>query len=144
VRCSRGENVIVMDLGTAITVEFISAGGHYLGGNISVGLNTRYRALNRYCAKVPLVKPPLVRKAGYAFPPSEIGVDIDTALDNGLIRGILFEIQGYQSMFPRYKIVLSGGDAIYFVEELKNSIFVVYNLVLPGLARMASYYAFLD
>ena len=60
----KGENVIVMDLGTAITVEFIAADGHYQGGNISIGLNTRYKALHKYCAKIPLVKPPLVRKAG--------------------------------------------------------------------------------
>lgn len=140
----KGENVIVVDLGTAITVEFISSEGVYLGGNISVGLNTRYKSLHKYCDKVPLVAPPLVRKAAYVLPPSPIGMDIHTALDNGLIRGILFEIQGYQSLFPGYRMILSGGDAIYFVEELKNSIFVVYNLVLPGLARMASHYAFLD
>jgi type III pantothenate kinase len=140
----KGENVMVMDLGTAITVEFIKASGHYEGGNISIGLNTRYRALHRYCARLPLVKPPLVRKADRMLPESPIGMNLDTALDNGLIRGILFEIQGYQSHFPHYRMILTGGDAIYFVENLKNSIFVVYNLVLPGLARMASYYAFTD
>ena len=140
----KGENVIVMDLGTAITVEFIAADGHYQGGNISIGLNTRYKALHRYCAKIPLVKPPLVRKAPRMLPESPIGMNLDTALDNGLIRGILFEIQGYQSHFPHYRMILTGGDAIYFVENLKNSIFVVYNLVLPGLARMASYYALID
>jgi type III pantothenate kinase len=140
----KGENVMVMDLGTAITVEFIAADGHYQGGNISIGLNTRYKALHKYCAKIPLVKPPLVRKAGSMLPESPIGMNLDTALDNGLIRGILFEIQGYQSHFPHYRMILTGGDAIYFVENLKNSIFVVYNLVLPGLARMASYYALTD
>jgi hypothetical protein len=38
-------------------------------------------------------------------------------------------------------VIFTGGDAIYFAEKLKSSIFVVYNLVLMGLSQIAQFYA---
>lgn len=50
-----GKDLLVIDAGTAITYELIEASGAYLGGNISPGMTTRFKALNFYTKKLPLV-----------------------------------------------------------------------------------------
>ena len=50
-----GKDLLVIDAGTAITYELIDASGSYLGGNISPGMTTRFRALNLFTEKLPLV-----------------------------------------------------------------------------------------
>jgi type III pantothenate kinase len=52
----------------------------------------------------------------------------------------MFEIDGYMSRNPENITVFTGGDAIYFAKRMKNSIFVVCNLVLMGLALIALEY----
>ena len=54
-----------------------------------------------------------------------------------MITGIMFEIEGYLGRYPENVAVFTGGDAIYFAKRMKNSIFVVCNLVLMGLALIA-------
>jgi type III pantothenate kinase len=146
------KDLIVFDFGTATTVEFIngrkdagifeeSKTAEYLGGAISLGLNTRYKALNYFTQKIPLLNPNDFLKNNKIQDISTIGTDIDTALAAGNILGIMFEIQGYIAMHPDRTIIFTGGDAIYFAERLKNSIFVVYNLVLMGLSHIAQHYA---
>ena len=53
---------------------------------------------------------------------------------------MMFEIDGYVSNRPGNICVFTGGDAIYFAKRRKNSIFVVCNLVLMGLALIAVEY----
>ena len=48
-----GKDLLVIDAGTAITYELIDASGSYLGGNISPGMTTRFRALNLFTEKLP-------------------------------------------------------------------------------------------
>ena len=52
----------------------------------------------------------------------------------------MFEIEGYQNAHPENMTVFTGGDAIYFAKRMKNSIFVICNLVLMGLALIADEY----
>ena len=47
-------NVLIVDFGTAITVDFVSAEGRFLGGNISPGAATRFRALHHFTKRLPL------------------------------------------------------------------------------------------
>lgn len=51
-----GRELLVIDSGTAITYDFVSADGEFRGGNISPGLGIRFRALNEFTASLPLVK----------------------------------------------------------------------------------------
>ncbi len=50
-----GKGNLVIDAGTAITYDWVDAEGNYFGGSISPGLNMRYKALNYYTGKLPLV-----------------------------------------------------------------------------------------
>ena len=65
---------------------------------------------------------------------------LEGAIGSGIISGILFEIQSYIDKKPDNVVIFTGGDAIYFVKKMKNSIFVVCNLVLIGLALITDEY----
>ena len=122
----------IMDFGAALTVDFLDAGGDFAGGNISLGLRTRFKALNRYSRGLPLLSAP---DSIY-----EQGTDIASAVYSGVVSGMMAEIESYISNYPENITVFTGGDAIYFAKRMKNSIFVVCNLVLMGLALMAVEY----
>ena len=93
---------------------------------------TRFKALNRYSRNLPLL--------GIPEETDEIGVSLQSSIHSGIISGIMFEIQGYLEKKPENIVVFTGGDANYFVKKMKNSIFVVCNLVMIGLAIIADEY----
>ena len=97
-----------------------------------MGCRTRFKALNRYAKSLPLLDAP--EEA------DEKGMDIPSSIEAGVISGIIFEIEGYISHHPENITIFTGGDAIYFAKKMKNSIFVVCNLVLMGLALIALEY----
>ena len=122
----------VFDFGTTLTVDFLSREGRYLGGNISLGCRTRFKALERYSKSLPLVDTPeKIAPEGHS---------IQGSIESGVISGIMFEIEGYTRLRPENIVVFTGGDAIYFAKKMKNSIFVVCNLVLMGLALITDDY----
>ena len=124
--------VTVFDFGTTLTVDFLSREGRYLGGNISPGCRTRFKSLERYSKSLPLVDTP------EQIEPE--GRSIRTSIESGVISGIMFEIEGYARLRPENIMIFTGGDAIYFAKKMKNSIFVVCNLVLMGLALITDDY----
>ena len=128
----KGRGCTVFDFGTTLTVDFLDMEGNFKGGNISPGCKTRFKSLNRYTKSLPLLDAP-----------EEIideGVDISSSIYSGVISGMMFEIEGYILRNPENITVFTGGDAIYFAKRMKNSIFVVCNLVLMGLALIAVEY----
>lgn len=128
-------NVMVIDMGTAITIDMVNAEGIYLGGNISPGLQTRFRSLHDYTARLPL----LTKESG--FP--EFGTDTATAIIAGVQQGIIYElntyIDEYGRRYPACEFILTGGDADFFVNRLKKPIFVIPDLVLKGLNYILDY-----
>jgi len=128
----RGKGCTVVDFGTTLTIDFTDEEGRYSGGNVSLGCRTRFKALNRYSRALPLIDSP-----------EEVPVTGDTfttSVASGVISGIMFEIDGYIGLHPDNIVVFTGGDANYFAKRMKNSIFVVSNLVLMGLAIIADRY----
>jgi type III pantothenate kinase len=132
-----GKDILVIDSGTAITFEFISKNGVYLGGNISPGLQMRYKALNHFTSKLPLIE--------FAEQNKLLGASTNKAIQSGIQYGLLFEIEGYiqhlEKKYPEIIILFTGGDADFFVKKLKKRIFVHFNLVLTGLNRILEYNA---
>ena len=128
----KNKGCTVFDLGAILTVDFLDENGNYKGGNISLGCRTRFKSLNRYSKNLPL----LARQEDVP----EKGYDISSSIYSGVISGIVFELDGYLSQNPENITVFTGGDAIYFAKRMKNSIFVVCNLVLMGLALIALEY----
>ncbi len=128
----RGKGCTVVDFGTTMTVDFIDNEGNYTGGNISLGCRTRFKALNRYSRSLPLVDMPMDTPV--------TGTDFTSSVTSGVISGIMFEIEGYFGLHPENIVIFTGGDAIFFAKRMKNSIFVICNLVLMGLALIADEY----
>ena len=128
----KGKSCTIFDFGTTFTIDFIDEDGNFEGGCISPGCHTRFRSIYRYSKSLPLLDAP-------EYVP-EIGTDIASSINSGVISGIMFEIDGYICRKPENICVFTGGDAIYFAKRRKNSIFVVCNLVLMGLALIALEY----
>lgn len=124
----RDKACIVMDFGTVLSVDFIAEDGRYEGGNLSVGCRTRFKAINRYSKSLPLVDTPETVEP--------LGHSLQTSIESGVVSGIVFEMQAYIDSRPSNIVIFTGGDANYFVKKTKNSIFVVCNLVLMGLAQI--------
>lgn len=129
------ENILVIDAGTAITYELLEASGIYRGGNISPGMTTRFRALNHFTGKLPLIQEEEnIPKIGYST---------KTAIQAGVVNGIIYEMDGYiddlRREYTDLLVFLTGGHSFYFERRLKNSIFADINLVLTGLNRILEY-----
>lgn len=129
--------VLVVDFGTAITYDLVTAAGEYLGGNISPGAGIRFRALNEFTRSLPLGKLPDC--AGL------LGDCTGNAIENGIATGILMETEGYidalQKKFSGLKTIFTGGDANYFAKRVKNPIFATSDLIFYGLNAILEYNA---
>ncbi len=129
------QNVLVISIGTCITYEFINNKNEYLGGAISPGINIRLKSLHAFTQKLPLITLQYEEKL-----PEVIAQNTHKNILSGVLNGVLFELKGninwYSKNYPDLKIILTGGDVIYFENELKKHIFVVQNLVLVGLNKI--------
>lgn len=128
----KGKSCTVFDFGTTLKIDFLSSDGRYMGGNISPGCITRFKSLNRYAKNIPLVDIPADA--------AQEGTSLVSSLEAGVISGIKFEIEGYINSKKENVVIFTGGDAIYFAKKMKNSIFVVCNLELMGLALITEDY----
>lgn len=128
-------DLLVIDAGTAITYELVDSSGTFLGGNISPGMTTRFRALHTFTKKLPL----LVEQEDIPL----IGDSTELAIQAGVVNGIIYEMDGYidnlQKIYPGLLVFLTGGHSFYFESRLKSSIFADINLVLVGLNRILEY-----
>ena len=121
-------NLIVFDFGTAITIDFIDESNSFLGGNISPGLSIRLKSLNLYTKSLPLLSAP--EKV------PEKGTSTQTAIEAGVVNGIIGETMYYINRYPDRKIIFTGGDAFYFATKIKCPIFVFSNPVVFGLNKI--------
>lgn len=128
-------NTLIIDAGTCITYDFIDSNKNYLGGAISPGLQMRFKAVNQFTSKLPLVE--------VKDNPDLIGNSTETCIQSGVILGMIGEIDGnimrYLDKYSDLSVVLCGGDAAFFENKLKASIFAAPDLVLIGLNRILIY-----
>lgn len=123
------KNVLVIDAGSCITYDFLTAKNEYLGGAISPGVAMRYEALHNYTAKLPLLDANLPKKI--------VGNSTATSIHSGVVYGVLNEIEGFVALYKRdyndLTIILTGGDAHFLRDSLKSDIFANSNFLLEGL-----------
>ena len=106
-----GSPVLVVNAGTAITYEYVDAAGDYIGGGISLGMRSRFRALHEFTAALPL----LDEQGSLQL----VGDDTATSIRSGVVNGLIAEIEGivaqYQALAgPALKVFLTGGDAVFW------------------------------
>lgn len=130
----KGKNNLVIGLGSCVTYNFINKYNSFTGGSISPGMEMRFKSLNTYTAKLPLIIAGPIA-IGWNFP--LIGYDTRTNILSGVLMGMAAEIDGiidsYEEKFSNFNVLLTGGDALYFAHHLKNKIFADPDLIFKGL-----------
>ncbi len=134
------KNNLVIGLGTCITFNFINKYNQFLGGSISPGMEMRFKSLQTFTAKLPLIKPDL-SAIGTGFPLT--GYDTKTNILSGVLLGMAKEIDGiimdYAEKFSNFNVLLTGGDAPYFARHIKSKIFADPDLIFKGLYAISEY-----
>ncbi|MBE0663377.1 MAG: type III pantothenate kinase [Bacteroidales bacterium] len=130
-----GKNLLVIDAGTAITMDLVTNDGNFVGGAISPGIDMRFKALHTFTGKLPLVKRKNIKYL--------TGATTEESISTGVINGIAVEIDGiidkYKLLYPDLTIIFGGGDSKFLHKRLKNSIFALPNPVINGLQIILNY-----
>lgn len=124
-----GCDLLVVDVGTCVTCDFIEGGQRFAGGNISPGIQMRLRALHDYTEALPLIEPdgrlPL------------LGCDTETAIRAGVLLGLQAEIttlaQRLAGTHPGLQVWLTGGESLRLHEALDRPLHTDPHLVARGL-----------
>ncbi|MFN2437652.1 MAG: type III pantothenate kinase [Chitinophagaceae bacterium] len=123
------KNNLIIALGSCITYNFINSAHELIGGSISPGTEIRFKSLNDYTAKLPLVK------GNWNVP--LIGYDTLTNIQSGVILGMAKEIDGivdsYNEKFGNFNAVLTGGDLPFIAPHIKREIFADPEILFKGL-----------
>jgi type III pantothenate kinase len=132
-----GSPAIVVDFGTAVTFDVVSAAGNYVGGVIAPGLEVMTNYLYQRTALLP--------KLTLQEPPRAIGKTTRDAMMSGAVfgyRGLVREIllRLTAENFPRHKprIIATGGYAQLIASKLPEIEAVHPNLTLEGLRIVAN------
>ena len=129
--------LLTIDIGTAITYDYVDAENRYLGGGISPGMNLRFKALHQYTARLPLVKE--AEEAPF------VGRTTEDSIRSGVQFGLKAEVEGvirrYQELaHPRLTTFLTGGGAAFFANDIQYVDYVSPNLVLEGIYHLVQYH----
>ncbi len=148
------QNVLIIDMGTAIKYDYVSTAGAFEGGIISLGMRIRFEALHTFTKRLPLVSATTI--------PDLIGKNTQTCIQSGVVNGIIAEINGMIENYRKLgqcQVILCGGDAPFFESQIKkptfadelanktsktaqNAVFSIEsipNLILIGLNRILQY-----
>lgn len=129
------EASLVIDIGTCLTFETITTNASYIGGCISPGLRMRFRALNRFTEKLPIIEPEV--------PESYFGNTTVSAINHGVVLGMIGEINYHilhnTKEFGKINVLVTGGDAPFFKNHIATPFMHLPNLVLDGLNTVLNY-----
>lgn len=124
------QNLLIIDIGSCITYDFLDKDHNYMGGAISPGIRMRYKAMHNFTARLPQLNPP-------DYFPETLGDSTSSCMESGVMNGVLFEIQNFiqdfNANYGKIRVLLTGGDANYFEKKFKGYIFAAPDLVLIGL-----------
>ena len=113
------ENLLIIDAGSAITYDFVSEEGEYMGGNIAPGVKMRLTMLQRMTKKLPLVEV----EENELIP--LFGTNTRDAIAAGVVRGIAYEVKGYMRTLaekvPHFRTFVTGGHAPYILNNVRSS-----------------------
>jgi type III pantothenate kinase len=129
------KNSLVIDTGTCLKFDLVEHGKNYCGGSISPGLQMRYKALHEFTDRLPLLAPveevPLVGQTTAG--------SIHSGVVNGMVAEISAIISEYKLRYENLHIILTGGDAHFFLNRIKTYIFADPVLTLRGLDAILRY-----
>lgn len=127
-----GRSCVVVNAGTAMTVDALSDRGEFLGGLIVPGLTTMQKALAANTAELQ------VTSGRYA--------DFPTQTEDAILSGAILAMAGAvekmlvtlgKKLGNTPSCLISGGDAAFLAGQLSVAATIVDNLVLEGLIEIA-------
>ena len=135
---------LVVDAGSALTFNFLDADACFQGGSISVGLKMRYKALNHFTARLPLLS-----FDKEAVSDNLIGRDTVSAMTIGVQQGFVSEVEGlvrrYKKKYGKFQLLITGGDGAFLFENIKiKNKYYERDLVLIGLNRILNWNKMVD
>ncbi len=131
---------VIVDAGTAVTIDFLKSPNLFLGGYICAGFQTERLALASQTALLPPLKSVSEIKT------NKIPVNTQEAIVSGVFRVksegiaalITEHLKTLQTPGKSWKIVLSGGDALILKNSFKNfKVEIIPEIVLKGLHSLA-------
>jgi len=132
---------LIVDFGTCITYDFVT-GNDFLGGQINLGFNTRFKALSYYTNNLPYITASKIDDVGQSLSDSIMGVTTRESMLIGVRDSLISElthvIDKYKSRYPSIKIIFTGGDMMFFKDMLQlnfesNQNFIDPYLLMEGL-----------
>lgn len=122
--------ILVIDAGTCITYDVISADGEFLGGAISPGVQLRLTAMHEHTARLPLI-------VATDETSDVLGHDTHASMLSSAINGTRFEIEGYirhlLTVHPDLHVFITGGNELSLSADISCPITYVPHLVFIGL-----------
>ncbi len=115
------KSIIIVDFGTATTLDVLNKNGTYYGGIITPGIDLSLNSLKNKTAKLPLVK--------FKKTKSIIGFNTEEAIQSGFFWGYCSMVDGLIEKIKKeqndnFKVVLTGGYANYFKNAFTNVILI--------------------
>lgn len=125
-----GGNLLVIDIGTAMTMVYVNEQKELLGGTIFPGIHTSFSSLTSKTAKLCDV--------AYEKPKSIIGTDTKSCLQSGMIYGYASLLEGlikrYHEKVGDFKVIMTGGEAKLLQEFFKSEEYIFDDeLIIKGL-----------
>ena len=132
-----GKDLLIIDAGSAITYDVVTADGHYIGGNIAPGLKMRLYVLHQRTKKLPLVETDV-----HTMLPL-FGKNTQEAIAAGVVRGIAYEVKGYIRTLTEKGsqpvVFITGGNAPFILAQVQHPMRYERQLVLHGLNTILEY-----
>ena len=131
----RDRPAVVVDVGTAITVDLVSAEGAFRGGAILPGIAMSARAMHEFTDLLPLIE-----MAELSEPPAALGTVTVEAIRSGLFWGAVGAIGRLIEQLAgddEPQVFLTGGAGPAVAELLGRSARPVPHLTLAGIALTA-------
>lgn len=125
-----GAPVLVVDFGTATSIDYVSADGSYQGGVIAPGVTTALGALVERTAKLPRIE--------LCWPKTLVGKSTVAAMQSGAVAGYLYLVDGLLEGIMKEegisaRIVATGGLGALFAQHSRFIEQYVPDLTLTGM-----------
>jgi type III pantothenate kinase len=130
----QGLPLVVVDLGTAITVDLVDSAGTFLGGAILPGIGMSARALHEFTDLLPLLNMETLTQ-----PPPAVGASTMHAMQSGLYWGAIGAARELIERFRQFlgqqpQVLLTGGAAASVAALVEPAARYEPHLVLAGIA----------
>lgn len=123
-----GKSVIVVDAGTACTIDYMDESGIFRGGVIMPGIRLWERSLQQYAPNLPQV----VREKPHRWP----GKSTEDSLRWGLAGAFATAVNGIVQRYDHLAAVyVTGGDAHWLMRQMERSGKMNDNLIFHGLRK---------